>query len=166
MPYKKPRRLTQYVFRSQLPQILELEVDVNNGHTTCDSEDNYVTAVGFLWENRGVIINSITLKMIWNNIQNSWRLLTSSTLAHSFQVHTCLLAARLFIDTRQTVRARVPTITSHGWEATRRPWNLNKRANMVQGDLSSIYDQQTKHDPYYLHPLSSDRGCCHSQPWL
>lgn len=46
--HEKPRRLTQYVFRAQLPQILELEVDVNNGHTTCDSEDNYVTAVGFL----------------------------------------------------------------------------------------------------------------------
>lgn len=46
--YEKPRRLTQYVFRAQLPQILELEVDVNNGHTACDSEDDYVTAVGFL----------------------------------------------------------------------------------------------------------------------
>ncbi|TNN33308.1 hypothetical protein EYF80_056527 [Liparis tanakae] len=59
-------------------------------------------------------------------------ILTSSTLGHSFQLHIWLLATRLwFIDTRQTVRARVPTMTSHGWEATSRPWSLNRRANMV-----------------------------------
>lgn len=59
--------------------------------------------------------------------------LTSSTLGHSFQLHIWLLVARLFMDIRQTVRASVPTITSHGWEATSRPWSLNRRANMIAG---------------------------------
>lgn len=40
--------LTQYIFGSQLPQILELEIDVNNGHATSDGQDDYVTAGMFL----------------------------------------------------------------------------------------------------------------------
>lgn len=31
-----PNILTQYIFGSQLSQILELEIDVNNGHAACD----------------------------------------------------------------------------------------------------------------------------------
>lgn len=40
--------LTQYIFGAQLPQILELEIDVNNGHATSDSQDDNVTAGRFL----------------------------------------------------------------------------------------------------------------------
>lgn len=43
-----PTLLTQYIFGAQLPQILELEIDVNDGHATSDSQDNYVTAGRFL----------------------------------------------------------------------------------------------------------------------
>lgn len=44
--------LTQYIFGSQLSQILELEIDVNDGHAARDYKDDYVTAVGLLEENR------------------------------------------------------------------------------------------------------------------
>lgn len=44
--------LTQYIFGSQLSQILELEIDVNDGHAACDYKHDYVTAVGLLEENR------------------------------------------------------------------------------------------------------------------
>lgn len=70
-------------------------------------------------------------------MEDTRQTLTSSTLGHSFQLHICRLLDRLFIDTKQTVRAMVPTITSHGWEATTRPWSLNKRANMVEGTCAS-----------------------------
>lgn len=67
-----------------------------------------------------------------------WRL-TSSTLGQLFQLHIWLLVDRLFIDIRQTVRARVPIITSHGWAATNRPWSRNSRANMVSGYLLNLF---------------------------
>lgn len=45
---KHPIILTQYIFGSQLSQILELEIDVNDGHAACDCQDDYITAVDFL----------------------------------------------------------------------------------------------------------------------
>lgn len=121
--------LTQYIFGAQLPQILELEIDVNNGHATSDGQDNYVTAGRFLERKYKKITLQVCviqsterfrLSVVFGIISSSHSH-TSSTLGHSFQVHICLLAARLFMDTRQTVRASVPTMTSHGWEATSRP---------------------------------------------
>lgn len=94
-----------------------------------------------------ILINN-TWTLEYFGITCSSRTLTSSTLGHSFQLHICLLAARLFIDTRQTVRTRVPTITSQGWEATSRPWSLNKRANMVSGTPSCLL-----RSPPHLHGM-------------
>lgn len=40
--------LTQYIFGSQLSEILELEIDINDGHAAGDRQDDYITAVDFL----------------------------------------------------------------------------------------------------------------------
>lgn len=136
--------LTQYIFGSKLSQILELEIDVNDGHAACDGQDDYVAAVDFL-QGKNKHRHMFLFTLVWDATPTPASsfllflflfLLTSSTLGHSFQLHIWLLAARPFMDIRQTVRARVPTITSHGWEATSRPWSLNRRANMVPGRLS------------------------------
>lgn len=56
-----PTLLTQYIFGAQLPQILELEIDVNDGHATSDSQDDYVTAGRFLERKcgRGVLVKAL-----------------------------------------------------------------------------------------------------------
>lgn len=38
----------------------------------------------------------------------------------------------MFIDIMQIVRVTVPTMTSQGWEATRRPCIRNRRVSMVE----------------------------------
>lgn len=59
--------------------------------------------------------------------------LTSSVLGHSkFQPQIWSLPVNMFMDIIQMVRVTVPTITSQGWEATRRPCIRNRRVSMVQ----------------------------------
>lgn len=48
--------LTQNIFGSQLQQILELEIDVNNGHAASDGQDDKVIAVDVLKENAQLLL--------------------------------------------------------------------------------------------------------------
>lgn len=59
--------------------------------------------------------------------------LTSSVLGQSkFQPQIWSLPVNMFMDIMQIVSVTVPTITSHGWEATRRPCIRKRRVSMVQ----------------------------------
>lgn len=49
---KSTTLLTQYIFGAQLPQIFELEIDVNDGRAASDSQDDDVTAGRFLERKR------------------------------------------------------------------------------------------------------------------
>lgn len=124
--------LTQNVFGSQLQQILELEIDVNNSHAPSDGQNKKVIAVDVLEKKKThPVINIWTARTL---ISREVEGFTSCALGQSLQLHTWLLAVKLlFMEKRHTVTARVPTITSHGCEATSRPWSLNRRASMISG---------------------------------
>lgn len=53
---------------------------------------------------------------------------------------------------RQTVTARVPTITSQGWEATSRPWRRKRRASIVDVEMPAYWSFICKATISHLKP--------------
>lgn len=64
----------------------------------------------------------------------------------------------MFMDSIQMVRVTVPTITSQGWEATRRPCIRNRRVSMVQQSCQMTQVEQGKLGEADCTPLPG-QGC-------
>lgn len=145
--------LTQNIFGSQLQEVLKLEVDINNSHAASDGQNDYITTGGLLEENR-----TYNLLLAWRKSTSSLSKcyvhsrLTSLTLGQLFQLHIWLLAGELFMFMRQTVTARVPTITSQGWEATSRPWRRKRRPSIVDVEMPAYWSFICKATISHLKP--------------